>query len=83
MNNSSCKSARIDQFPRLYVICLKSICFISRSILTDWSEEVVDLAEEFKQDGVVAIDIAGGSNDESVCVEFVHEGHKKAFNVRI
>ncbi|XP_060552227.1 adenosine deaminase-like [Ruditapes philippinarum] len=46
----------------------------------DWSEEVVDLAEEFKQDGVVAIDIAGGSNDESVCVEFVHEGHKKAFN---
>ena len=51
-------------------------------LFIDWSEEVVDLANEFKQDGVVAIDIAGGSNDDKVCVEFVHEDHKKAFRVR-
>lgn len=45
----------------------------------DWSEEVVDLAYEYRNVGVVGIDIAGGSNQPED-TEHVLPQHKKAFD---
>ena len=43
----------------------------------EWSKEVLDLCVEFKNDGVVAIDIAG---DEQLANP-THELHVRAFEV--
>ncbi|WAR16297.1 ADA-like protein, partial [Mya arenaria] len=44
----------------------------------NWSDELVNLAHEYRQEGVVAVDIAGGSNHHDD-VEEVHPDHIKAF----
>uniref|UniRef100_A0A8C2DGQ5 Adenosine deaminase n=1 Tax=Cyprinus carpio TaxID=7962 RepID=A0A8C2DGQ5_CYPCA len=43
--------------------------------MPNWSMEVVELCKKYRQDGVVAIDLAG---DESLSCES-HPGHKRAF----
>lgn len=50
----------------------------SSSGIADWSEEVVNLAYEFRNDGVVGIDIAGGSNQPED-TELVLPAHIAAF----
>ncbi|WAR16286.1 ADA-like protein, partial [Mya arenaria] len=44
----------------------------------NWSDELVNLAHEYRQEGVVAVDIAGGGNHHDD-VEEVHPDHIKAF----
>ena len=50
-------------------------------VISDWSDEVVNLAAEFREDGVVGIDIAGGSEDPLVSVEHIAPPHIAAFTV--
>ncbi|XP_053382825.1 adenosine deaminase-like [Mercenaria mercenaria] len=71
-------NAAIHKGSKEFKIRVKTILCCMRH-RPDWSEDVVDLAQEFRKDGVVAIDIAGGSNDDSVGVEYIHADHKKAF----
>ncbi|XP_052761783.1 adenosine deaminase-like [Mya arenaria] len=60
-----------------YNIRVKSILCCMRH-RPDWSDELVNLAHEYRQEGVVAVDIAGGSNHHDD-VEEVHPDHIKAF----
>ena len=52
-------------------------CFMHLRL--EWSKEVLDLCVEFRNDGVVAIDIAG---DERLANP-THELHAKAFEVSL
>lgn len=44
----------------------------------DWSNEIVSLADDFRNEGVVAVDLAGGFKEGNP--EFTPDEHKVAFN---
>lgn len=69
-------NAAIKRGTKDFAIRVKTILCCMRH-RPDWSEEVVELAHEFRNHGVVGIDIAGGSNHADV--EEILPQHKQAF----